>query len=329
MVEMGRKGYLANIKRFITTSELRGAYSQTWIDSGMVDGQLFGVVHAAEPKSLVWYPRSEFEAAGYRVPETWDELIALSDQIVADGGVPWCISLYDDGPGGGPGTDWVEDIMLRTTTGDNYDAWTRGELKFDSPEVRNAFNLMQRIWFNPDYVLGGTKGILTSTFADTPMPIFDDPPGCFLYHHPPAVASDLPEGVKIGTDIAYFYLPPIDNAYGRPVLGTGTFVSLSKDTPVGRQVIKFMLTPASVESEVKAGELISPMDSVPMEWYPLEVHQGLAEILRMADTFRLDSSELMPDAVGVGSFPTALIDLLEGEELRTVLQAIDASWPDP
>ena len=329
MVEMGRTGYLTNIRRFITTSELRGAYSQTWIDSGMVDGQLFGIMHGAEPKSVVWYPRSEFEAAGYKVPETWDELIALSDRIVADGGVPWCISLLDDGPGGGPGTDWVEDIMLRTTTTDNYDAWTRGALKFDSPEVRNAFNMMQTIWFNSDYVLGGTKGILMSTFAVPSMPIFDDPPGCFLYHHPPAVASDLPEGVKMGTDIAYFYLPPIDKSYGRPLLGTGTFVSLSRDTPVGRQVIKFMLTPASVESEVKAGEVISPIDSVPVEWYPSEVHRGLAEILRTADTFRLDGSELMPDAVGIGSFPAALRDLLEGEELRVVLQAIDASWPDP
>ena len=328
MVDMGRRGYLADISRFIPSSELMEVYSQTWIASGMVDGKLFGIMHGAQSKSLVWYPKSEFEAAGYRVPETWDDLLALSDQIVADGGVPWCISLNDGGPGGGPGTDWVEDIMLRTTTTDNYDAWTRGELKFDSPEVRNALILMQSIWLNPDYVLGGTKGILTSIFADAPMPIFDDPPGCFLNHHAPAVAGDLPEGTKIGTDIAYFSLPPIDEAYGRPVLGTGSFVSLSKDTPRGRQVIKFMLTPASVESEVKAGELISPMDGVPMEWYPSEVHRGLAEILRTADTFRLDGSELMPDAVGSGSFPAALIDLLEGEELRAVLQAIDASWPD-
>ena len=45
-----------------------------------------------------------------RFPTTWDELIALSDKIVADGSAPWCISA--GGPGTATGwqiTDWVED----------------------------------------------------------------------------------------------------------------------------------------------------------------------------------------------------------------------------
>ena len=32
-------------------------------------------------------------------------------------------------------TDWIEEIMLRTTSLENYDKWVKGELKFNSPEV--------------------------------------------------------------------------------------------------------------------------------------------------------------------------------------------------
>jgi len=36
-------------------------------------------------KSLVWYSPDNFEDNGYEVPTTMEDLIALSDQMVADG----------------------------------------------------------------------------------------------------------------------------------------------------------------------------------------------------------------------------------------------------
>ena len=67
-------------------------------------------------KSLVWYPKDDFDKAGYKVPQTWDEMLALSDQIVADGDTPWCIGIESQAATGWPATDWMEDVMLRTTT---------------------------------------------------------------------------------------------------------------------------------------------------------------------------------------------------------------------
>ena len=46
-----------------------------------------------EVKSLVWYSPDNFAEKGYTVPETWEDLMALQDKIVADGGVPWCIGI--------------------------------------------------------------------------------------------------------------------------------------------------------------------------------------------------------------------------------------------
>ena len=92
---------------------------QSWVDLGTYkdkDGtpKFFAFPYKADLKSLVWYVPENFEEAGYEVPKTWEDMMKLSDQIVADGGVPWCIGLGSGGATGWPATDWVEDIMLRT-----------------------------------------------------------------------------------------------------------------------------------------------------------------------------------------------------------------------
>ena len=50
--------------------------------------------------------------------------------------------------------------MLRTTSLENYDAWVRGELPFESPEVRAEIDAWEEIWFKQELVLGGKKGIV-------------------------------------------------------------------------------------------------------------------------------------------------------------------------
>jgi alpha-glucoside transport system substrate-binding protein len=327
MADMARDGYLVDLSSFLSSDEVGAAFSDAWLETGKVDGTLVGLWHGADVKSLVWYPKAAFDAAGYAVPETWDDMLALSDQIVADGGVPWCIGIESGGATGWPGTDWIEDIMLRTTSPENYDKWTTGELPFSSPEVMAAFEKAGEIWFNPAYVLGGTTGILTTNFGDAPTPLFDDPPSCWLHRQASFIPNFFPEGAVVGEDVDYFYLPPIDPAYGKPVLGSGNLVSLAKDTPAGREVMKFMLTPGSVEAEVKAGNSIAVMNNVPVDWYPSSTLEGFANILANADTFRFDGSDLMPGAVGAGSFWTGVVDYVSGEDLDTVLAAIDASWP--
>jgi alpha-glucoside transport system substrate-binding protein len=327
MASMSKDGFLVDLGEFISDSELSDAYTQSWIDLGSVDGTVYGIWHGADVKSLVWYAKPAFDAAGYAVPETWADLVALSDQIVADGGVPWCIGIESGGASGWPATDWVEDIMLRTQPPEVYDAWTSGELKFDSPEVRGAFEELAKIWFNEDYVLGGTTGILTTNFGDAPTPLFDSPPSCFLHRQASFIPNFFPEGSEIGVDVDYFYLPPIGTDLGKPVLGSGNLISLAKDTPAGREVVKFMLTAESIEAEVKAGNALAAMKGVPSDWYPTSTLAGFADILANADTFRFDGSDLMPGEVGAGSFWTGTVDWVGGKSLDEVLPAIDAAWP--
>ena len=92
-------------------------------------------------KSLVWYPKKHFDAAGYHVPRTWDDLIALTKQIADKDGTPWRIGIKADGATGWPATDWIEDIMLRTTSTDEYFQRAYGALPFTDPRVKHAFEI--------------------------------------------------------------------------------------------------------------------------------------------------------------------------------------------
>jgi alpha-glucoside transport system substrate-binding protein len=232
MADLASRGALIDLGGVLDVDQLEQDYIPAWINLGTVNDQLVGIFYRANLKSLVWYPIPEFEEAGYEVPETWDEMMALADQMVADGNAPWCIGIESSGATGWVATDWVEDIMLRTAGPEVYDQWVRHEIPFNDPAVKNAVEIMGEIWLNPDYVLGGTTAILTVPFGDAQTPMFDDPPGCWLHRQASFIPAFFPkEGEEVGTETWFFYLPPIDEAQGKPVLGAGDAFSMFNDRP--------------------------------------------------------------------------------------------------
>ena len=166
-----------------------------------------GVWERVNGKSFVWYPKKAFDAAGYKVPTTWDELTALQDQIVKDGDTPWCIGIESGAATGWPVTDWIEEIMLRTTTPENYDDWVSHKLPFSSPEVTAAAQKVGDIWLNPKFVYGGTAGIVSTNFGDAPKPMFTDPPKCWLHRQGNFITSFFPARRQAGRRLRRL-LPP-------------------------------------------------------------------------------------------------------------------------
>jgi alpha-glucoside transport system substrate-binding protein len=321
------QGAVVDPSEFLGMDFLEAHYDSGWTVASNLGGQVAGVWYRANVKSLVWYPKDDFEAAGYEIPTTWDELLALSDQIVADGSTPWCIGIESSGATGWPATDWIEDIMLRTTTPEKYDEWTAGELPFDSPEVRNAIETMAVIWKNPDYVLGGDIGIATTPFGDSPTPMFDDPPSCWFHRQASFITAFFPDGTEIGTDADFFYFPGIDPAYGEPVLTAGDIAAMYNDRPEVRAVMAYLATGESMKGWVEAGGFIAPHSDSSLDWYTTDIDRRFAEMMLNASVTRFDGSDLMPAAVGAGAFWTEITDWVTGKELDEALPEIDAAWP--
>jgi alpha-glucoside transport system substrate-binding protein len=323
-----RSGDIVDVTTFISEDWLQQQYNQSWIDMTTIEGQISGVFHRFNGKSLVWYPVDDFEAAGYTVPTTWDELIALQDQIVADGDAPWCVGIESGAATGWPATDWMEEFMLRTTSLENYDAWVRGELPFSSPEVKNAAETLATIWFNDAYVYGGTAGIVSTNFGDAPLPMFDDPPKCWLHKQGNFITGFFPEGSEAGVDYDFFYLPAIDDAYGKPFLVAGDIMAMFNDRPEVRALMEYFTTPQSAQGWLDNGGALAAHLTATPDMYGSDLEAGIAELVAQATSFRFDGSDLMPGEVGAGSFWKGMTDWVSGAaDLDTVLAEIDASWP--
>ena len=129
-------------------------------------------------------------------------------------------------------------------------------------------------------------------------------------------------------DYDFFYLPPIDPQYGKPVLGAGDIYAMFNDRPEVRAVIQYFSTGDSVKGWVEAGGAISPhKDSKPGLVRRSGDGQGGRDAAER-HAFRFDGSDLMPGAVGAGSFWKSMTDYVSGSiDLDTALKQIDASWP--
>ncbi|HEX6385455.1 MAG TPA: ABC transporter substrate-binding protein, partial [Anaerolineae bacterium] len=312
---------------------LQQQYNQSWLDMAQIEGpdgvQTAGVWHRFNAKSLVWYPLDDWEAAGYEIPETWDELMALNDTIVSDGDAPWCIGIESGVATGWPATDWTEEMMLRTTSLENYDAWVAGELGFDSPEVRTAIETWSEIWFNDDYVLGGRDSIVSTSFSDAPLPMFDDPPRCWMHKQGNFITAFFPEGAEAGVDYSFFYLPPVDEEFGKPFLVAGDIMVMFNDRPEVRALMEYFTVPESAGGWLSDGGALAAHQTATPEMYGAELERGIAELVAEATSFRFDGSDLMPGEVGSGTFWTGMVDYVSGAaDPDTVLQEIDASWPE-
>jgi alpha-glucoside transport system substrate-binding protein len=332
--DLASKGFLAPLKSD-TSDWVKTNYGagDSWVKLGTYKGKdgkdaFFAFPYKADLKSLVWYVPENFEEAGYKVPKTMEDLFKLSDQIVKDGGTPWCIGLGSGGATGWPATDWVEDLMLRMNTGDTYDKWVSNEMKFNDPKVVSVIEEFGKFAKNEKYVSGGVAAVASTDFRDSPKGLFGIPPKCYLHHQASFIPTFFPEGTKLGTDADFFYMPTYASKpeLGTPVLGAGTLVTITKDSPAAQAFIEFLKTPIAHEVWMAQSGFLTPYKGVNIETYANDALKKQGEILSTATTFRFDGSDLMPGKIGAGAFWTGMVDFVGGKTGEQVGTEIQKAW---
>ena len=307
------------------------AAGQSWVDLGTYAGpdgedHLYGFFYKVDVKSLVWYVPENFEDAGYEVPETLEDLKALTEQMVEDGETPWCVGLGSGGATGWPATDWVEDMMLRTQSPEDYDAWVSNDLKFNDPKVVGAIEEFG--WFIEDGRVAGGRGAVASTdFRDSPKGLFASPPQCYMHHQASFIPAFFPEGTEVGLDADFFYFPAYaEKDLGTPVLGAGTLWAITNENQAAHDLITWLQTPEAHEIWMGLKGFLTPHKGVDPEAFSDPTLRKMNEILLGATTFRFDGSDLMPGGVGAGSFWTGMVDYAGGESAEAVATEIQESW---
>ncbi len=331
--DMAKRGFLTPLADG-TADWVKENYAagQSWVDLGTYAGadgadNLYGFFYKVDVKSLVWYSPENFEDAGYEVPTSMEDLKALTDQIVADGGTPWCIGLGSGGATGWPATDWVEDMMLRTQTPADYDAWVKNDLKFNDPKVVAAIEEFGAFARNDAYVAGGAGAVASTDFRDSPKGLFDSPPQCYMHRQASFIPAFFPEGTVVGEDADFFYFPAYaEKDLGAPVLGAGTVWAITNPSDAANDLIAYLETPEAHETWMALGGFLTPHKGVDTSKFSDAATAKMNDILLAATTFRFDGSDLMPGAVGAGSFWTGMVDYTGGKSAQEVADGIQASW---
>ncbi len=308
------------------------AAGQSWVDLGTYadengEDQFYGFFYNVNVKSLVWYSPENFEDAGYDVPESMEDLIALSEQMIADGETPWCIGLGSGAATGWPATDWVEDIMLRTHPPEVYDQWVTNEMAFNDPRVIEAIDTFGMFAKNDDMVAGGAAAVGATDFRDSPTGMFASPPQCYMHRQASFATAFFPDDVVPGEDADFFYFPSFaEKDLGNPVLGGGTLMAITDPSEGAMAFVEFLTLPVAHEVMMAQTGFLTPHSGVNIDTYKDGILRGQGEILLNATTFRFDGSDLMPGAVGAGSFWTGMVDYVGGASAEEVTSAIQDSW---
>lgn len=331
--ELAAKGKLADLSTVLDMPSLKASMTSGTLEAGSADGKLYGLLVSMNVKSLVFYPKKAFDAAGYTAPKSIDELIALGDKIRASGTAPWCLGIESGAATGWPATDWMEELVLKENGIDKYNDWVSHKLLFDSPEVKKAADTFAKIAFTEGNVLGGRKSIAANNFGTAGNPMFKSPPGCFMYKQGNFLAAKgfFPDAIlaDIDNQVGVFGFPPATAGGDNPVEGGGDLAGLfSKDNDAAKTIMKYMSTSTFGAADAKTGGYISPHKDFDLSNYPSEFIKSVAKIAYNATAFGFDGSDAMPGAVGSGTFWTKTTAWISGQLTEDeMLKAIDASWP--
>ncbi|MEA3511634.1 MAG: ABC transporter substrate-binding protein, partial [Actinomycetota bacterium] len=221
-------------------AELEATRGKFMMDLGLCDdGKHYGVPWYPNFKSIVFYNKAVFAEKGYEIPTTYADMVTLSGTMVSDGYAPWCFGYESDAATGWAGTDWIEDIAVRMIGADKYLQWTKGELRFDTPEIKAVFEKFNEILFGDGFVLGGAENIAATNFRDSPLPMFNDPPSCLMLKQGSFISNFFPEGR--GDEVGTFAFPSIDGVGG--ALGGGDTLMVFQDDPQAIQFVKDVIEP--------------------------------------------------------------------------------------
>lgn len=299
----------------------REAYTEPGLEfQKLGTDNLYGVIVKANLKSIIWFNPNHLPD---RKPETWDELVSLSQNVAGPAGTPWCLGMGDTPNSGWPGTDWIEDILLHQFGTESYKNWVLGKLPWTSPEVRKAWldwrNLMAG---------SGSRSALLTDFADEGRPLFTNPPGCFLHHQPSFIIGfyqKYPTAPSPSTDFDFFPFPNFDSQSGDPSKVyevTADMAAMFNNTPQARKLIQYLATEEAQEiwPKIPGSGAFSMKSNVD---YNDDISRRIAETLTSADKLCYDASNLMPTIINDAFNRAALEYLSNPDQLDSLLEQLD------
>lgn len=326
MHQQADAGKLVPLDKFMDMNQIKQNYADGWIKQASWKGHLYAVLPKANGKATVWYSPKEFQANGWKVPATWDDMIALSDKIAAAGKYPWSLGVESAASSGWPAVDWVSEIYINKYGDDMYQQWYQHKIPWTHASIKDSIQMFGKIAQGNHYVNGGSKAILSTNFQDATYSPFSSPPKAYMNYLGDFAIGFITtqfKGIKAGTDYGFFPFPTINTQYKGAIVGGSDTLAALKDNDAVREYMKYLATADAQAIWVKRGGSTSVNKGVSLSDYPDDVARESAQILTNATAVELSIGDLLPGSLqtaywkGMVSYigdPTKLDSILAGLE---------------
>ena len=319
-------GQIVPLRQWLDVGELAARYPPGWLELTSVGGEAYGLLFRAVNQSLVWYSPSQFQRWRWAVPASWDELVGLSERIAACGFAPWALGLRGRVADGQAGTDWIENILLRTAGPQVYDQWVRHEIPWTHPAVAQAFRTWGQIVGRPRHLWGGVGGALASLPAEAALALFQDLPGAYLCLSDsaaqPLIAQHVPQQAG-GKDYDYFQLPPLVPGTGAPVVAGADVLVVLHATPEAVALVAYLTSAEAQTLWVQRGGFIALGADVDFAAYPDPLSRRAAEQLLGSRSLRFDASAQMPLEVERAFCSAVCQFVADPAQLDSILRSVE------
>jgi len=302
MAQFAAGGSLKPLDTVLDLATYKAETVPALVDLSTINGKVQAVFIKLSVKGFIWYNTKNFTGTA---PANWDAVMATDP---APASKLFCVGLESAADSGWPGTDWVEDFVIRQAGPTVYDSWVAGKTKWTDPAIKSAFEAFGKVL---DASFGGAAKINSTNFGDGGNDLFTTPPGC-LFHHQASFISDFFKkqgGAKDG-DFDFFVMPEINSQYAGALTGGGDIVGLFSDKAAAKDLLKYLVTPEAQQIWADKGGFVSANTKVTK--YPTPVEQKSADSIKGATVFRFDGGDLMPGTMKAAFF-AAMVEFAEDQ----------------
>jgi len=325
---LASQGKIVALDKFLDMNQFRQNYAQTWIDYASFNGHLYCVLPKANSKGTIWYNPKQAQAVGATIPQTWNDLIALSDKIASAGKYPWSMGVASGAASGWPACDWIDQIYLSLNGPDMVDMWVNHKIPWTHPTIKQAFQYFGQIVQGKHYINGAPTSILATGFQDASYLPYDSPPKAYLYYLGDFAAGFISAqfpSLQAGTDYNFFPFPTINPTYAGAVTGGADRIFAMKDNDAIRAYMQFLSTAEAQSIWVKQGGASSVNKAIDPSIYPNDVQRNAAKQLSTATYFRASPDDQMPTAMETAFWQGSVAYIQNPGQLDSILSSLEST----
>ena len=326
MAELAKKGSLLPLDKVLDLKRLDREYGQPWLRLASVHGKLVTILIKVSIEGLIFYDPKNLASTNVdlgKPVKTWGELMADALQIESlTRTTPWCIGVESGSASGWPGADWIRDFYLRQAGPAKYEQWAAGQEPWNSPEMKRAWQSFGAIVNSPTLTYGGKNAVLSTNFATAFRPMFQNPPGCYLYHQSSFLTDDFKNEQPV-PEVKALGFPPIEARYSGAQVVAADLFGMFKDSKEARDLLSYLTTSEAQQIWVRRGGAVSANQQVGLDAYRDPILRQAAELLLVANPPEFDLSDLQSKGQRAAFFRGVIRYISEPGQLDAILNDLE------